>query len=278
MKLIIESGSTKTDWKYKTPEGVIESASSMGINPTIQSSGEIKDEQDNTLRKLGQLHIDKIEYYGAGCGDIIAEEKIRDILNPHFTGASISVESDIIAAYKSVFNNQNGIVSILGTGSNSGQFVGGKMVNNVKSLGYLMGDEGSGSQIGKDLMRDYFRAKLPKDISNFMDDYFGKNKDEVLKEVYRLKYPNRYFARLVKDIIGANKNNTHLLELVEKQFQLFFDTCLMEYKDIHENEVGFIGSIAYYFQDILINMTNNHRLNLRKIIKQPIDQLVLLDN
>lgn len=277
MKLIIESGSTKTDWRYKNLDGKIKSARSIGINPTLQSSEEIKDEQDDILRNLEKLQIKEVAFYGAGCGDKISKEKIESILKSYFPEANIQVESDLMAAYKALFENKNGIVCILGTGSNSALFENEKITDCVKSLGYLMGDEGSGTQIGKVLMQDYLRGKAPLDIYEFMNSYFGKTDEELIKEIYGLKYPNRFFAGLVKDIISKNKNH-YINELIEKQLHLFFHNCLLQYKSIHKHEIGFVGSIAFYFQDILKSLAQQYGLSIKNIIKQPIDQLILLDN
>ncbi len=278
MKLIIESGSTKTDWRFVKSSGVIESIDSMGINPTIQSSGEIRDEQDNVLRKLSGLEINQIDYYGAGCGNDVSKEKIKNVLSAYFPNVSIQIESDLIAAYKAVFGSDDGITCILGTGSNSALFENEKLIENVKSLGYLMGDEGSGAQIGKQLMQDYFRSNIPPKLDEFMKNYFGKSNDQLIKDIYRLKYPNRFFARLVKDIISENSKNSYLLDLVENQIHLFFHNCILKYKHAQEYEIGFVGSIAFYFQDIVREIASNYRLSIRNIIKRPIDELVKLEN
>ena len=74
------------------------------------------------------------------------------------------VDHDLLAAARALLFNEKGFAAILGTGTNSALYDGNNITYNIDSLGYFLGDEGSGSWLGKKLLRDQLRGYLPAEL------------------------------------------------------------------------------------------------------------------
>ena len=273
MVLIADSGSTKTDWRLVTQDGIVEAFTSVGINPTLQTLSEVRKEQLLVLKAFTHLPVKRIEFYGAGCAQKSAQVKIEQTFKPLFPDANILVFSDLLGAAKAVFDRQSGIACILGTGSNSGYYDGEAIVENIPSLGYLLGDEGGGSLIGKQLLADYLRGNMPVDLSDLLKIEIGDDRASIYHRLYQSPFPNRFLASIVGLIGKSYSKDAYFCALVKTEFDRFFVNCINNY-DLKENVlVGFVGSLAFYFQDILKSVANNHSVNVSGIIEKPIDAL-----
>lgn len=274
--LLVESGSTKTDWKLVSARGVEESFESDGINPVIQSVAEIVGAQQEVLASLGALRPGEVHFYGAGCGSEASRQKVSTALQTSLTGVTIQVESDLVAAGKALFGDGQGVACILGTGSNSCYFEAGKVVQNVPSLGYLLGDEGSGSQIGKRLLVDYLRKDMPAGIAADTAGFLGMEIGEIYDQLYSKPFPNRFLAALVAFLAEKYGDQDYFYGLVYAELSRFFANCLNKYKHRvnDETKIGFVGSIAYHFRGILTDVSESYQYRIDKVVKKPIDELV----
>jgi N-acetylglucosamine kinase-like BadF-type ATPase len=276
MILIVESGSTKTEWRYITdPNQAYESFYSDGINPYYQSAAEIVEAQRDTLAKLGQKSIQQVFYYGTGITDDSKREVIQHVLKPYVGEANISVENDLVAAGISLCGDEAGIACILGTGANSGYFEGGKLKEQIPPLGFWLGDEGSGANLGKRLILAYLHHELPSDLRDAFIKRFGAlNRLDIFEHAYQKEFPNRWFASFSKFLFDHRKH-PFCYALVEKAFQDFCQLYLVKYEASRSVPIHFTGSVAFYYSDILKRVVTSFGLRIGIISEAPMAGLTL---
>lgn len=272
--LIAESGSTKTSWKLVLADGEVQSFSSPGVNPVLQSGSQIEKDQTGYLSHLSDLQIDQVNFYGAGCGTTESIGSVRYWLMSLFPGAHLTIDSDLVAAARSLFGDEEGIVAILGTGSNSCYYKNGSIMMGVPSLGYALGDEGSGNQIGRQLIKDFLRRAMPKEIESYFQKEFNISESSVLAQVYSQPYPNRYMASFVGPVSKAFGSHPYFQAIVKAEFTRFFESCLSRYKQMGYRQLGFVGSIAYHFKSTLEQLSKNYGFELIAVHEKPIDNLI----
>lgn len=276
MILIVESGSTKTEWRYITdPNQAYESFYSDGINPYYQSAAEIVEAQRDTLAKLGQKSIQQVFYYGTGITDDSKREVIQHVLKPYVGEANISVENDLVAAGISLCGDEAGIACILGTGANSGYFEGGKLKEQIPPLGFWLGDEGSGANLGKRLILAYLHHELPSDLRDAFIKRFGAlNRLDIFEHAYQKEFPNRWFASFSKFLFDHRKH-PFCYALVEKAFQDFCQLYLVKYEASQSVPIHFTGSVAFFYSDILKRVVMSFGLRVGIISEAPMAGLTL---
>jgi len=274
MKLIADSGSTKTDWRLITSSSSLEEIKTEGINPFHQRSEEIlKIVTDSDLTKIAG-RPKEIYFYGAGCN---YEDKIaivKNALGEVFTDAEIFVEHDLIAAARALCGRDEGIACILGTGSNSCYYDGQNILQNNPSLGYILGDEGSGAFIGKKLIVDFLYNKLPRSINEKFNHEFELSIDVILDNIYSRFMPNRFLGSFGK-FIYDNIQHPYMHGLVYESFYAFLDNHVVKYEGHRTKKCHFVGSIAYNFKDILEKVCGDLGLKFGRVIESPIDGLIL---
>ena len=273
MILIADSGATKTDWfigKSITDYPIVQT---QGINPFHQPQEHIRKILSEEL--LPQLesatNIDCVFFYGAGC----TPEKallVKVELQRLFKNASVQVESDLLGAARSLCGKEKGIACILGTGSNSCEYDGEKIISNVSPLGYILGDEGSGAVLGKRLVSDCLKHQLPEYIRKAFMEETKLTPAEVIDKVYRQPQANRFLASLTP-FLSRHREEPEIHTLLVGCFNDFFTRNVMQY-DYIQTEVHFTGSIAWYFQDEVKKAANALNIQTGKFIKNPIHGLI----
>jgi N-acetylglucosamine kinase-like BadF-type ATPase len=274
MLIIADSGSTKTDWKLIDEEGQIASIHSLGLNPSTQDSALIISELTKTFsdKKVNQS-VQQIYYYGAGCWNEKTCNIITHALQQIFPKAKSAVTNDLLGASRAVCGKEAGIACILGTGANSCLFDGENIIDNVPALGYIMGDEGSGAYLGKRLLSAYFYRELPADLKDKLQQQYEVSKKALIENVYQGKRGNRYLAQFARFVIKEQKHPFIQL-LIKDAFQLFIEKQVLKYEKAKDLPIHFVGSIAFYLEDILNKVLIDKQLNIGKIIQQPIDGLI----
>jgi len=198
MILIADAGSTKTDWLFLSKQNEIITLKSAGLNPVITTAKEIDQRIYGIFKDLPSSgKVAKIHFFGAGCWNEATCTIIHDACQKYFPTAVIEVASDILGAVRASCGSLPGIVCILGTGSNTCLFDGQQIIKGVPSLGYILGDEGSGMYLGKELITHYFYQELPKDLHEFFKDAYHLDKAALIQKVYREKEANQYLASFV---------------------------------------------------------------------------------
>ena len=272
MKLIADSGATKTDWCIGETLSDCRTIHTQGINPFHQSREHIgKVLEEELLPQIGKAEeISHIYFYGAGC----TPEKsliVKDELLRLFKHAEIQVESDLLGAARSLCGKEPGIACILGTGSNSCEYDGEKIVSNISPLGYILGDEGSGAYLGKHIASDCLKMQAPEHIRNAFFKKTGLTPSEIIEKVYRQPQANRFLASLAP-FLSEYRTDHYIYKLVTNCFSDFFSRNVMKY-NYQELKAHFTGSIAWHFQDEIKESAFIMNIRTGKFIQSPIHGL-----
>lgn len=275
MILIADGGSTKVDWvllnEKKEPTNTFKS---LGLNPSIADSVEIVKRiiAANDLYAI-RNKITEIYFYGAGCGTEKSSNSLKKTFSTVFNNASIVVKEDTYAAVYACSPKEQGLICIIGTGSNSCYFDGKKVFNNTPSLGYTLMDEGSGNYLGKILLQDYYYKRMPKELREQFSSEFDLEIDVVKKNLYKNEKPNQYLASFAK-FLPDHSDTIYVREIIEKGFTEFVNNRVLNYPESKIHKIHFVGSIAYYYKDILINVLEKNSLIPGNIIQKPISKLI----
>lgn len=275
MVAIVDSGSTKSDWVILDDfKKVFLKTETIGFNPNFIDRELIVPEiEKNSSLILVKNSITKIFFYGSGCGVKKNCETIEEELKKIFTKADMVVREDLMAAAYAAYSGKPAVVCILGTGSNSCYFDGKDIKIELPSLGFLMGDEGSGSAIGKQLVRRYFMKKLPEDLHAEFDQNYGLKIEDALKNMYHSSRPNAWLADFNKFVI-ERKDHPYFKNMVYEEMKNFFEYQVIPYKESKEAEINFIGSIAYYYEETLRAVAEEFHLHVGHVVQKPIESLV----
>ncbi len=270
MKLIADSGSTKTAWAVaENPMHVIKTD---GINPIFMDSDAI----ENTLRTQLVPHlsqtITEVYFYGAGCANQEKNDVVKQALQAVFGDIKIEIASDLLGAARGLCGHQEGIACILGTGSNSCLYKNGNISWNVPALGFILGDEGSGAVLGKLLMGNLFKNQLPDAVKTDFEQTYGLSMMDVIEKVYRQPLPNRFLASF-GPFISKHIAVPEVYNMVYGALESFIVRNVKQYP-YSTLPVYFTGSIAYYFADILHNLAIKHHFSIGSIQKEPLQGLV----
>ena len=271
MVIIIESGSTKADWLIIQGEKR-EYHSTIGFNPFFHSTELVAEtlKSDQILQDLFDLE-GEIHFYGAGCSSKELNQTIENGFKTVFKNATVSVDHDLLAAGLALYRGKNVIACILGTGSNSLLFDGKNLHEVVPALGYILGDEGSGSFFGKQILTDFLYNRLPEPMDSDIRQ-MGLSKDEIFRKVYMEPNANVFLAS-ISPILIQNKELEYCQNLIRKGFDLFLDRHVLCFKDCLTTEVSFVGSIAALLASELEAVCLEKGLTVGQIIRKPIDSL-----
>jgi len=277
MILIADSGSTKTDW-ILINEKDYQIIKTIGYNPYHISTDEIISSIEfELIAHIEKEKITKIYFYGAGCATDPKKLIIRNALNHHFPSAEIEIEHDLLAAARALLGKKKGFAAILGTGTNTCLYDGYDIIENKISLGYLLGDEGSGAHIGKEILKAYCRDLMPLELKMDFEKEFDKNPEIILSEIYSVALPNRYMASFCT-FAGKHQNHKFIQELVKKCFTDFFENIVCFYPDYKEYTLNVIGSVAYIYKEMLVEIAQNFDMKIGDIIKSPVEGLINYHN
>lgn len=275
MKIVCDSGSTKADWVIIDKGREVFSCSTRGINPVFHDAEFIHHELNRELtHAISPKGVKEVYFYGAGCWDFNLKGKVEKAIQAVFAKASIEVDHDLLGAARAACGSAPGIACILGTGSNSCLYDGENVVDNVTNLGYLIGDEGSGSYLGKSLLRSYFYRELPKELEEKFKEYVPGGKAEVLENIYgNSKVANVYLASFAP-FLSDNKKHFFIEQLVHDAFLDFINAHVSKYRGHLTLPINFIGSVAYHFSDVLEIALTRKQMTMGKIVRKPIKELV----
>ncbi len=274
MILIADSGSSKTDWRVIREGGKVEQFRTVGFNPYYQKEEDmLKDLRTEEMLAL-KGSIKEVYFYGAGCTAEKNKASVRRVITAIVGDAMVEVDHDLSAAAKATCGHKPGIACILGTGSNSGDYDGDKITSSRPSPGYLLGDEGGGSYIGRHFLQDFIYDDMPSQIRELAICELGLATLDIQENVYQKPYPNRYMASFCK-FIGEHKDHPYCFNLFYQGFMDFFKRHVMRYENYREKPVNFVGSIAYYNSDVLRKVGTDLHVSIQIILEAPIAGLTL---
>jgi len=276
MILIADGGSTKCDWIAIDYEGKeLMRTQTLGLNPYLVTSEKAAEEvSKNTALTQISEKIDHVFFYGAGCSSEASQSVLEKAFTQIFMGAKIHIEHDMLGAAYAAYNGKPAIVCILGTGSNSCYFDGQKLREDTESLGWILGDEGSGSNLGKRLLLARFVKKMPPHLQIAFDKiYHNLTADKVNENVYKKPFPNAYVAGFSRFVV-EHKYEPFMQQLIYQSMREFIENQVLVYPEARFSEINFIGSIAHYYEETLHAVCAENHLVIGSVLKRPIDSLV----
>jgi len=273
MILVVDSGSTKTEWKIINGGTAGESVFSSGINPYFLSEEQIYRMLEIELKGFHYDGIDAIYFYGTGCNSDSKNSTVEEALKRYFSCDSICVGSDLLGAARSLCQDKPGIACIIGTGSNSCYYNGTEIISNVAPLGYILGDEGGGAVLGRKLLSGVLKKQFPGFIISRFFETYSLTPAEILENVYMKPFPNRFLGQFAK-FISANIEIREMQDLVVSSFNDFIKRNIMQYPEAENLPVNFTGSIAFHFRKLLEDLLIENNLKAGIITLSPMENLV----
>ena len=278
MIFLIDSGSTKTDWIAVDKNGsqLFEKVRTKGLNPAILTTNELLGRiQENDVLRNNKEKVEKIFFYGAGCGTEAPNLALAQVLRSYFQNAEVTVEEDTLAAvYSTINDNEPAVVCIMGTGSNCTYYDGHKADQRVKSLGYILMDDASGNYYGKQLIRDYFYKHMPVKLRIAFTEKYNMDEDFIKYNIYKEPNPNAYLASFA-EFMFLHKESEYIKELIKSGVRSLAKNMIFQFKEELKNApVHFAGTIAFLSQDEIREVGAEMGFKVGNFIRRPIEGLV----
>ena len=276
MKIIIESGATKSDWRIISPEGVqVAEFKAEGTNVSTMPMSTIKSILSRSLAAAAAEHegIDGIFLYTAGVltDEIVAQ--LEEIIDEYFPGVQHDVQTDLIGAARAACGHKAGIAAILGTGSNSCQYDGERIVRRVYSSGFILGDEGSAATLGKLFVADFLKGLIPSDIAREFSERYPSDYATIVENVYRNSgSPSGYLGGFAPFIM-EHYDDPYVKKLVDDNFRAFIRRSIKQY-EYEKYPVGVVGGFGFALKDIFLKIAAEEGINVSHFHKEPIDGLI----
>lgn len=270
MILVADSGSSKTDWMAYSPNQTL-TFSTQGINPYFLNAFDVLKILSKNKDLSGYANsIKEVYFFGSGCSSPDKHEIISNGLSSFFTQAFISVDHDLVGSAYATCGNKKGLACILGTGSNISYYDGTEVHQSKHGLGYVLGDEGSGTYFGRKVLVSYLYDTMPEELQHKFTKAYDVDKDTIITNIYQKPFPNSYLASFSRFMI-ANKSHPFIQQILKDGFQEFIDTNVKDYKAYKSLDCNFVGSIAFYYQDELKAVFAENGIKVGKILQKPIE-------
>lgn len=277
MVLIADSGSTKVDWCLVKDGKIVVRTATTGMNALLMTEVEMADiigrELLPRLDGVDVHEIAEVHFYGAGCLSDDVCGNVRRAIQLHIPAKDVEVTTDLLAAARALCGHETGIACILGTGSNSCYYNGSQIIDHVSPLGYILGDEGSGAVLGRLLVGDVLKKQLPHELCEKFLQQYNLDTLEIIHRVYREPHPNRFLAS-VSPFLLENIEEPAIHRLVLNSFKSFFVRNIYHYEGYKGLAVNFVGSIAYYYRDVLKEAADAIDATLGTIVISPMEGLI----
>ncbi len=274
MKLLADCGSTTINWAILDKDSEPVFFNSDGINPVHMSANDVYLALKDALVDVTTNEISEVWFYGAGIVGEEIKEFMQEILARFFPLARLEVDSDLMAAARAGLDRERGIACILGTGSNSCLYDGEKIIEHVSPLGYILGDEGSGAVMGRKLVGDYLKKMMPHELQLKFKEAYPYSRTDYLNLVYKQVKPNQFLAGLTKFLV-ENSETEYCYQFVYSEFDLFIQRNILGYTDYNRLPISFVGSVGFYFKEILLKVLADYGLVPGNILKDPLNKLIL---
>lgn len=275
--LIADAGSTKVEWAcIPSPAHSPISFNSEGVNVILLTEQQLSEYFQSINQKLLTLTdspVSEVYYYGAGCATPEICQKTSEAIKKIWQEAEVEVSSDLTGAAKSLFKDKPGIACILGTGSNSGVFSGLMITDNIPPLGFILGDEGSGTALGKRLIKELFKSDMDAELKKNILSESGLSLTEIINRVYRQPFPNKFISSLVP-IIRKHLDSPFIHNMVVEEFREFFRRNVKLYSNAARLPISFIGSVAFHFESLLREAAEKENISVNDVKKAPMEGLV----
>lgn len=273
MILLADGGSSKVDWRLIDNNAEIKQIRTNGLNPFIRTEEELSNEIQQTLApELKDYQIEEIYFYGAGCAFIDKNEMVKRAIARSFPKAHIEINSDLLAAARGLCGYEAGIACILGTGSNSCYYDGTNIIKNIPSLGYILGDEGSGAVLGRIFLGACIKNQLTFGLKEEFLEEYNLSIADIMDRVYKQPMPNKFLASFAPFILKKAEDPS-VYNLIYNIFKIFFKRNVMQYQ-YKDTQVHLTGSIAFHFQNIIKDLAKSMDIHIGTITVSPMEGLI----
>ncbi len=273
MNLIIDNGGTKAIWVFVDEKRIVKQFTTAGIYPPLADDDSLL----NYFQSGNEQHeypLSDIYFYSTGCRPEPQKDRLKKLIRSSFLiNGNVSVATDVLAAARALCGHQAGIACIMGTGSNSCLYDGERVTQNRGGYGFILGDEGSGAVLGKQLVQHYLYQTLPTRLLEELIREYSLSVEEILLNVYQNKAPNKYLASFAP-FIFKHKEDAFIAQILDEQFKTFFQRCVMVYDNYQQLPIHFLGSIAFHFKEEIKRAADDLSLRLQSVIQDPVPGLV----
>ena len=272
MKIVVDCGGTKGDWRFIARDGSVTNYESRGFSPVTQSMWDLEQIIKIDLPQI-EATVTEVHYYGTGVHSETIIHSMTSTLSHLLKANNVNVNTDLFAACRATCQDNHGIVAILGTGSASCLYDGKEIVDKIPSLGFIAGDEGAGSMIGKKILQSYFYREMPQKIQAAFEENYTLTREEMLENIYKRLGANSYLASFANFALTLKKE-PFIHNIIIEEFDRFTLRHLSKYENDGSVKCHFVGSIAWFLKEELELSLAKFGLQLGNIIRKPIDQLV----
>ncbi len=271
--IIADSGATKCQWTI-VQNNKRQSISTMGISPYFLSTENIAAILEKAFsKKVKTDKINAIYFYGTGLSNPDNVKSLKKALRLVFKNAKLDIQTDLVAAARATCQTEKGIACILGSGSNTGYYNGKKIVKNSPGLGYVLGDEGSGAYLGKKVLQYFLYQTFDEELMICFSKKYNLDRSQILNKIYREPLPNRYLASFAV-FLSEHRGHYMIENIIEDGLNDFFYTHLNKLNESWLYPIHFTGSVAYAFRDVIKQLALVYEMELGKITKSPMEELV----
>lgn len=274
MKIIAECGATKSDWRLIDGGKEIKQVLLSGINVSAMSMDAVKAVVDGAMMQLCAAGdaVASIHLYVAGVVTDEIHQQLNDILVAHCPSAPVEIQTDLVAAARAACGHAPGIAAIIGTGSNSCQFDGEKIVKRVAAGGFILGDEGSAAALGRLFLSDFIKGLVPAEVADDFSSHYPSDYATIVEKVYCSQSPSAYLGSLAPFIM-EHYAHPYIKELVDGNFRSFIRRSLKQY-DTEGCPVGVVGGFAYALKDVFSRIASEEDVRITRFVKAPIEGLL----
>lgn len=273
MIIIADSGATKTDWRVLEGENEVK-FETTGLSPFFNTNENFQQALKSGFpSNLNPANVDEVFFYGSGCALEERGQMVESYLKNFFTNAKTHAYSDALGAAKALFGDDSGVVVILGTGCNVTFYDGKELKAQTPSLGYALGDEGSGAYIGRLLLRKYLYRLLPNDVNLMLEKAYDVSLSTILDNIYGCAKPSAYLASFVPFVV-QNRNHPAVIQIVDEAFADLYRYHLSAFSNLAELKIGVIGSVGHIFSDRLNALASEKGFSISQYLQYPILKLV----
>jgi glucosamine kinase len=273
MKILVDSGATKANWVAVSGGKTLHQLQTQGISPYFLTDEGIVDVLREVRRSIPEP-VSELYFYSTGCKAEDQRRRMNQLLRLMFQEATqVQVETDMLAAARAMSQREAGIVCILGTGSNACRYDGTQIVETAGGLGFILGDEGSGAGIGKELIRSFLNREMPENLREDLNNQYHLTRDNILQSVYQLPYPNRFLSTFAP-FAFEHREEPSIRELLDRQFGLFFQRSVRLLEASQHLPIHFVGSVAEYFKEEIARNAAPFGLQLANFQQDPMQGLI----
>lgn len=272
--LIVDSGSSKTDYRLIPKNGKIIQLESIGIHPYLQTEKSIFQVLSQIFEKQDISDVEEVFYYGTACSSVENKQKIKNAFSGLFPKTPIFVEHDLLGAARAACGRNAGLAGILGSGSNCCFFDGENIIEEFSTSGYFLGDEGGGVFMGKKLLKDFIENRMPADIKKSFDERYKLSKHDILNKLSTDERPNQFLASFAM-FIYHHRDHDYIHEIIQYNFQQYFEIQVKSFSEYKNYPLNLVGSVAYYYQEYIRSIAQDNGIMIGNVLEKPIAGLTL---